>query len=168
MRRPLLPHLRLNMYFTISCPDLPTSSTRARRDRIIALAGDFNACVGSHYTSWSGMLGAHGVGNLNKNGLHLLGLYSAFKLYLVDIHFAGSTSSKVTWMHPRFRRWHQLDHMIVRRQLNKVSHCRSMHFADRNTDHALVRCKLALQARIFNLSHSRPSPPSTTLQSNTL
>jgi len=68
-------------------------------------------------------------------------------------------SSKVTWMHPRFRRWRQLDHVIVRRrQLNEVSHCRSMHSADCNTDQALVRCKLALRARKFHLSHSRPSP----------
>jgi len=44
------------------------------------------------------------------------------------------------------------------RQLNEVSHCRSMHSANFNTDHALVRCKLALRARKFHLSHSRPSP----------
>ena len=47
-----------------------------------------------------------------------------------------------------------------RRQLNEVSHCCSMHSADCNTDHALVRCKLALRVRKFHLSHSRP-PPST-------
>jgi len=74
-------------------------------------------------------------------------------------YFPGSMSSKVTWMHPRSRRWQQLDHMIVRRrQLDEVSHCRSMHSVDCNTDHALVRCKLALRARKFHLSRCRPSP----------
>ena len=99
------------------------------------------------------------MGNLNENGQRLLELCSAFHLCLADTYFAGSMSSKVTWMHPRSKRWHQLDHVIVRRrQLNEASHCRSMHSADCNTDHALVRCKLALRARKFHLSHSRPSP----------
>jgi len=110
---------------------------------------------------WDGYataLGAHGLWNLNENGQSLLEQCSAFYLCLADTYFAGSMGSKVTWMHPRSRRWHQLDHVIVRRrQLNEVSQCRSMHSAGFNIDHALVRCKLALRARKFHLSHSRPS-----------
>ena len=97
--------------------------------------------------------------NLNENRQRLLELCSAFHLCLADTYFAGSMSSKVTWLHPRSRRCHQFDHVIVRRgQLNEVSHCRSMHSADCNTDDALVRCKLALRARKFHPSRSRLSP----------
>ena len=92
---------------------LSRSISLIRRGDRLALAGDFNARVGSGYTSLSGTLGAHGVGNLNENGQRLLELCSAFHLCLADTYFAGSMSSKVTWMHPRSRRWHQLHHVIV-------------------------------------------------------
>ena len=137
------------------CNQLSKSIRLIWQGDCLALAGDFNARVGSDCTSWSGALGAHRVGNLNENGQHLLELFSAFHLCLADTYFAGSMSSKVTWMHPHSRWWHQLDHMIVRRrQLNKVRQC----ILRTVTDHALVRCKLALGARKFHLSHSRPSP----------
>jgi len=84
-----------------------------------------------------------------------------------DTYFAGCTSSKDTWMHPHSRRWHQLDHVIVRRrQLNEVNHCSSMHSVDCYIHHALVRCKLALRSRKFHMIPSRPFPPSNFLQSN--
>ncbi len=48
-------------------------------------------------------------------------------------------------MHLRPKHWHQLNHIIVRRrQLNAVKSYRSMHSADCDTDHALVRCTLKL------------------------
>ena len=46
-------------------------------------------------------------------------------------------------MHPRSRRWHQLD-------------LRSMHSADCRSDHALVRCKL--QITLKKLHQTRPKP----------
>jgi len=91
---------------------------------------------------------------------HLLLLCSAFDLCLViNTYLAGTWVSKshgctlaldgginsTTWS---WGGW----------QLNKVSHCRSMHSADCNTDHAPVRCKLALRTRKFHLSRSRPFP----------
>jgi len=82
---------------------LSRSISLIQRGDCLALTGDFNARVGSDYTSWSGTLGAHGVGNLNENVQHLLELCSAFHLCLADTYFAGSMSSKVTWMHPRSR-----------------------------------------------------------------
>jgi len=83
---------------------LSRSISLIRRGDRLALAGDFNARVGSDYTSWPDTLGAHGVGNLNENGQRLLELCSAFHLCYADTYFAGSMSSKVTWMHPRSRR----------------------------------------------------------------
>jgi len=160
----LLPPLRKKMHSTISCPGLSDWSGRAT-----VLTCRWLQClywyrlippgpvhlVHLEYGTWTKIV----------NVCLSCALSS---ICLADTYFASSTNSKVTWMHPRSRRWHQLDHVIVRRQVNEVSHCHSMHSADCNTDHALVCCKLALQARKFHLSRSRPSPSMTALQPKTL
>ena len=43
----------------------------ARNDKIFLLR-DFNARVGQNNRIWSGVLGRHGVGQLNENGTRLL------------------------------------------------------------------------------------------------
>ena len=40
-------------------------------DRLI-LMGDFNARVGTEHLVWSKVIGQHGVGKMNHNGLRLL------------------------------------------------------------------------------------------------
>jgi len=92
----------------------------------LVLAGDFDAWVGAEYDQWNGALGHHGLGKVNENGKRLLELCTNYNLVLTNTFFACSLNSKVTWMHPRSRRWHQLDHIVVRRrQLNSVKHTRS-------------------------------------------
>ena len=117
----------------------------------IALLGDFNARIGADADSWTSVIGRFGVGKINENGQRLLELCSLFNLSVASSFFKGSLRSNVMWMHPRSRRWHQLDHVIIRRrQLRGVKQCRSMHSADRGTDHALVRCKLQITLKKFH------------------
>jgi len=52
-------------------------------------------------------LGPHDLGKMNENGQRLLELCTNYNLALTNTFFAGSINSKVTWMHPRSRRWHQ-------------------------------------------------------------
>lgn len=123
----------------------------------IALIGDFNARIGSDFNAWSNVMGQHGIGKMNENGQRLLELCAAHSLCLTSTFFGGSMCSKTTWMHPRSRRWHQLDHIIVRRrQLCDVKNCRSLHSADCNTDHALVRCKLKISPKRFHRAKPKP------------
>jgi len=82
----------------------------------IALLGDFNARIGADADSWTSFVGRLGVGKINGNGQRLLELCSLFNLSVASSFFEGSLWSKVTWMHPRSRRWHQLDHVIIRRR----------------------------------------------------
>jgi len=133
-------------------------STIPKGDGLV-LAGDFNARIGAEYDQWNGALGPHGVGKMNENGRRLLELCANYNLALTNPYFAGSVNSKVNWMHPRFRYWHKLDHIIVRRrQLITVTHTHSMNSADCGTDHALVRSKLLIVPRKYFCSSTRCSP----------
>ncbi|CAM4709419.1 unnamed protein product [Leuciscus chuanchicus] len=135
-----------------------TLSNISRGHRIFIL-GDFNARVGSNTTAWPDVLGPHGVGSLNDNGQRLLELCATHKLCIPSSFFEGSIWSKMTWQHPRSKRWHQLDHVIIQRNhLQDLTHVRSMHSADCDTDHSLVRCKIKLNPKRIHLSSPKPSP----------
>ncbi|KAK0136674.1 Craniofacial development protein 2 [Merluccius polli] len=82
----------------------------------LMILGDFNARVGGNSSAWPDILGDHGHGNMNDNGQRLLDLCSTHKLCIPSSFFQGSSSSKVTWCHPRSKRWHQLDHVLVKRK----------------------------------------------------
>ena len=47
---------------------------RISQDDKIILLGDFNATVGRNHDIWHGVIGHHGVGNVNSSGLRLLSL----------------------------------------------------------------------------------------------
>ncbi|XP_049869331.1 uncharacterized protein LOC126369082 [Pectinophora gossypiella] len=116
-------------------------------DRIILL-GDFNARVGKDHGAWDGVLGRHGVGKCNDNGLDLLTLCAEFDLTITNTCFRLPEKFKTTWMHPRSKHWHLLDYVIVRkRDLSEVLTTRAMRGAQGWTDHQLVRSKLRLQLR---------------------
>ena len=55
-------------------------------DKLILL-GDFNARVGSDGALWKDVLGQHGVGKLNENGLRLLTLCSEYRLVITNTLF---------------------------------------------------------------------------------
>ena len=105
------------------------------------------------------VIGRFGVGKINENGQSLLELCSLFNLSVASSFFKGPLRSKVTWMHPRSRRWHHLDHVIIRRrQLRNLKQCHSMHSADCGTDHDLVRCKLQITPKKFYQARPKPLP----------
>ena len=54
-----------------------------RSDRLIVLV-DFNARVGRNYWLWKGLLGRHGVGRCNPNGLQLLTFCSEHHLTITN------------------------------------------------------------------------------------
>ena len=118
-----------------------------RNDKIILL-GDFNARVGRDSETWPGVLGRHGVGNMNSNGLRLLALCTEHNLSLTNTFFRMREKYKTSWMHPRSRHWHLIDYIAVSRgDLSSVIKTRAMRGAECSTDHRLIVSDMRLSIR---------------------
>ena len=141
-------------------------STIPKKDHVYIL-GDFNARVGSNYEAWPECLGKHGIGKINDNGQRLLELCSSYHLCTTSSFFPNKVHHRASWMHPRSKHWHQLDHVITTRsQLSSVRNTRTYHSADCNTDHSLVLSKVVLKPRPFHRSKSKRLPRINTGNTN--
>ena len=118
------------------------------QDDKIILLGDFNARVGINDDIWHGVIGHHGVGNVNSSGLRLLSLCSELGLAITNTFFQLRDMHKTSWMHPRSKHLHLIDYVIVRRRdLNEVQITRAMRGVECSADHHLIRSTLWLTVR---------------------
>ena len=85
---------------------------KAKGDSIIVF-GDFNARVGKDWQSWPTVMGKHGVGKMNSNGLMLLEFCTRFLLSIMGTIFQFKNHLKNTWQHTRSKHWHQIDHVLA-------------------------------------------------------
>ena len=75
--------------------DLRTALSKVPKEDKIILLGDFNARVGNDSDTWN-VIGKHGIGNQNSNGLHLLQLCSEFQLVVGNTFFRQKNKYKGT------------------------------------------------------------------------
>ncbi|PFX27511.1 Craniofacial development protein 2 [Stylophora pistillata] len=123
--------------------DLRAAIAAVPRTEKLIILGDFNARVGRDNTSWEGVLGKHGIGKCNSNGLLLLETCAAHDLLITDTVFRLPTRNKTSWMHPRSKHWHNLDYVIVRqRDRRDVRVTKTMCGAEYWTDHRLLISKM--------------------------
>uniref|UniRef100_A0A183SM07 Reverse transcriptase domain-containing protein n=1 Tax=Schistocephalus solidus TaxID=70667 RepID=A0A183SM07_SCHSO len=120
-------------------------ATALKADKLIFI-GDFDARVGTEHAVWQGVLGPHGLGSYNDNGLLLLRTCAEHRLLLSNTFFRLPTREKATWMHPRSRRWHLLDYVLVRRRDRQdVLVTKAIRDADGWMDHRIVISKMRLR-----------------------
>ena len=116
-------------------------------DKLILL-GDFNARVGMDHAAWEGVIGRHGLGKMNNNGLRLLSFCSQNQLIVSNTIFDIKDIHKGSWMHPRSKVYHMLDYVLVRkRDRQDVRITRVMRGAECWSDHLMVRSVLSLRIR---------------------
>ena len=121
-------------------------SSIPKEDKLI-VAGDFNARVGQDSRTWP-VIGRHGIGKMNRNGLHLLELCTEINLSVGNTLFRQRNKYKGTWMHPRSKKWHMLDYILIRKSdIQDLHIVKVLRGADCWTDHRLVRAKLSLRIR---------------------
>nr|VZI35807.1 unnamed protein product [Spirometra erinaceieuropaei] len=94
-------------------------ATAPKADKLIVLS-DFNARVGTEHTAWRGVLCPHGLHGFNDNGLLLLRTCAEHRLILTNTFFCLPEREKATWRHPRSRRWHLLDYVLVRGEISET------------------------------------------------
>lgn len=115
-------------------------------DESVVLLGDFNARVGRDDMAWRGVIGKHGLGNMNTNGEILASFCAAHGLIITNTMFQLRDIYKGTWKHPRSGHWHQLDHVIVRKSdFKEIQSTRVWRSADCDTDHRMLVCKMKVR-----------------------
>ena len=124
-----------------------TLQTVDQRDKLVMM-GDFNARVGKDHVVWQGVIGKHGTGNMNPNGLRFLTLCQEFGLQITNTMFQSQDKYKNTWRHPRSGHWHMIDHVALRkRDAKECRITRVMRGAECGTDHRMQRTVLSVKVR---------------------
>ena len=122
-----------------------TFDTCNRHDIVIVM-GDLNAKVGDDNKDVEGIMGKHGLGNINDNGERLCDFCSMNGLVITGTCFPHRTTHKATWVSPDGRTQNQIDHMMIRKEWRRsVEDTRVYRGADAASDHFLLIMKIKLK-----------------------
>lgn len=94
---------------------LTTCLNRKRNDDILVIGCDCNSSMGVNRSKESGPLGNFGISHVNDSGKRMLSYLAIQELKVVTTCFKKKKYG--TWMHPRSKNLHQIDHIFVNREM---------------------------------------------------
>ena len=137
-----------------------TDVLRSDKDDLYIILGDFNARVGSDWQLWPDVLGKHGIGKMNANGLMLLDFCTQNSFIVMGTVFQLPNKFKTSWQHLRSKHWHQIDHILADSQTRPyISVTKTYLDADCYSDHKLVICKCSFRLSRKSKGTKAPSRP---------
>ena len=74
--------------------------------------GDFNAKIGMDNPGYEGIMGTHGLGQMNENGERFADLCALNQL-VIGISISHTRIHKATWISPNHVTENQLDHVCM-------------------------------------------------------
>jgi endonuclease/exonuclease/phosphatase family metal-dependent hydrolase len=108
--------------------------------------GDMNAKVGAEYKTWSKVIGKHGIGKANENGIKLLEFCAFNNLVIGGTRFKHLAIHKWTWTKPGGDYKNQIDHIIINSKwVNSLMDTRVYRGADISSDHQLLAAKIRIK-----------------------
>ena len=90
-------------------------SATPRTDKLI-LFGNFNVRVGTDNQTGEGVTGTEGVGKCSSNCLLPLRKCAEYELLITNTVFRLLTRNKTSWMRSRFKLWHLIEYVTLRRK----------------------------------------------------
>lgn len=102
------------MYKSTFCGELDEILQSVPRTDKLNLLRGLNARVGSNHEAWGRVIGRHGIGKENENGVRFLNLSAAHDLTVTNTVYQLPNKHKTTYMHPKSKHFHQIDYIITR------------------------------------------------------
>ena len=118
------------------------------RHDVLMVFGDMNAKVGSDNTGREGIMGKHGLGNINDNGERFSEFCTNNSLVIGGTIFPHKTVHKQTWISPDTHTKNQIDHFTINKKWrSSLVDLRAYKGSDVNSDHHLLIAKVKLKLR---------------------
>ena len=132
--------------------DLQESVRGVASGDMLLVMGDFNARVGNDVNVWKGVVGSHGIPEVNENGLKLLDFCSVNNLLVTNTLFMHRDCHKFTWFHPGNTSGvgHMMDFILVNRKFrSSILDSRVFRGTYLQSDHRLVVAKVRVKFKVM-------------------
>jgi len=121
---------------------------RTHKHDILVVTGDFNAKVGNQPYPYQDIMGKHGEGTRNENGVKLCEFCAANELLITGTLFPHKTIHKLTWTSPDGQTRNQIDHVLVNKKFRtSVKDTRVFRSADVGSDHHLIKTHIKVKLK---------------------
>ena len=91
--------------------NLFSCTSKKREGDILIVGSDCNSSIGCNSETDNGPLGKFGLSHMNASGLRFVSFLAMHQLKAATTWF--KKKSYATWIHPRSKRPHQIDHFLV-------------------------------------------------------